>query len=58
MNSRLLAKSSINAARQLVTPRLAAAQPVAVAQRYASSEAFGQELIKERNHHKAHAESE
>lgn len=60
MNSRLLARSSTNVARQLVTPRvMAAARPVAaVAQRHASSEAFGQEFIKERNHHKEHAGSE
>jgi hypothetical protein len=56
MNARLLTRSTPSVARQLVAHRLA--QPTAVARRFASSEAIGDELVNERNHHKEHAGSE
>jgi hypothetical protein len=57
MNARIFARNApALAARQLVTPRTI--QPSGVAKRFASSEAIGPELVKERDHHKDHAASE
>lgn len=56
MNARILTRSTPVIARQLLAPRVAAPS-VAIARRFASSEAFGPELIKEREHHKEHAGS-
>ena len=57
MNARLVARSMPALARPAtLAPR--AVQPLAMAKRFASSEAIGPELVSERNHHKEHAGSE